>query len=214
VSDDWDGVERRESERREEGATAGAQRQIDKMRHDFAFALKSVLAAFAVFVAITAVSWQRVDNAASDAQDAVAQAEAERAARAQSVAGALLLDCDTNNAQDQLLASLVRASLRNGKFGEDLDTSRLTAFDLTVLASIARIQAASGNASALPHVFRRKLHQLEDLTPCQREIVDRFLAGEPIPTIEQLNSQSHRSHVRGIGAIGDAVAHGAADGGR
>lgn len=125
-----------------------------------------------------------------------AKLTAERNARQQVVAQQIDFNCSTNNGQDKLLARLVAASIGpQGTFGEDLDPSTLTPFDLQVLATIAKITAASTD-TPLTHRFQQVLAKLRDLTDCQA-LVNAYLAGDSITTARSP-----------VDAVGTAVRHG------
>lgn len=197
---EWDGIERRD-----EPATTGAQEQIDEivehvedMRRRLIFGLRAMAVAGFLFVAsvITAVIVllnvaTDASTAATDASNAVAVAERERSERADSVAGVIELFCDIDNVQDTTLADLVEVSIGSGdsSFGEGIDLSALSEFDLAVLASIAKVQELQATIEGgLSKVFREKLAELRDLTPCGR-IVALFLAAEDVPTLDELEAE-------------------------
>ena len=180
---DWDGVERRD-----EPATSGAQEQLDEIRRILRVALVAMAVGGMVWVATASYAIWRTSEIASDASDAVATAEAERAARAQSVKGVITLFCGTDNEQDTILADLLRVTVEgNTQFGEGVEPTSLAPFDLQVLTAIVKVQQlqrASGTDETQA-IFTAKLRELEDLLPCER-IVRLYLAGEQVPTVEEL----------------------------
>jgi hypothetical protein len=185
---EWDGVERRD-----EPATTGAQEQIDEIRREMRYGLRAMMVGGVLFIIAVLVVGQRFIDVAQDASDAVATAEAERAARAESVKGIVDLFCAIDNNQDSILAELVAASVESGgTFGKGIDLTALTDFDVAVLSSIAKVQELDAGASDthLERTFERNLRELEDLTPCQ-EIIDRYVEAEEIPSLEELDAR-HR----------------------
>lgn len=120
---------------------------------------------------------------------AIDQITAERSTRINTVAQILDQGCSTDNGQDKLLAKLIAASLsQTGGFGEGIDPSTLTPFDLQVLATIAKVTAAQPQ-SPLTDKFRHILHKLRHLTDCTA-IVDAYLNGTDIPNLAS-GEQSH-----------------------
>lgn len=110
------------------------------------------------------------------------KSNAERNARVQTVSQILQSGCATDNGQDKLLARLVAASLsqQGGSFGEGIDPSTLTPFDLQVLATIAKVSAAT--QTPLTDKFRHVLHKLRNLTDCSA-VVQAYLNGDPLSSV-------------------------------
>lgn len=75
--------------------------------------------------------------------------------------------CGENQEQDDILATLVEASLASQTFGAGLDLSSLSEFELGVLAAIAKIQRlAEEEQAGLQRVFRQALADLRDEADC------------------------------------------------
>lgn len=142
-------------------------------------------------------------KAADDANAAIKAAEAERAARTETVTQVISLGCNTDNSQDLLLARLVAASLDESaaSFGSGVDPSSLTAFDMQVLTTIAKVAAET--PTALTSRFRHVLAKLRNTQNCQA-IVDAYLAGKPIFG-EQESPADQVGHAigRGVNQAGD-----------
>lgn len=131
---------------------------------------KNPLAAYVLLILTFSFALWQIGQAVEDINT-------ERSARSEVVAGVINQFCEDNNGQDDTLAALVAASLKQsgGGFGEGVDTSQLTAFDVQVIASIQRIQAASGQkANMLTDIFQKKLEALRKRQDCE-ELVQSFV---------------------------------------
>lgn len=100
----YGGEERRDPE---QPATAGAQRQIDAIRHDLRLTLRAMITAMVILTAAVTFVITRIEN--------------EREARAGSVADLIDLFCTQNNDQDTLLGTLVAISLEGAPPRERLN---------------------------------------------------------------------------------------------
>jgi hypothetical protein len=147
----------------------------EELRDKFQFALRAMWSALAIFLIAAAIAaWQIIEH--------VDDIEAERQDRIQNMAGIIDDNCETNNEQDQLLATLVAVSISgNSSFGDGIDRTQLTEFEAQVLAAINKVQSLQGDQrDVLTSVFEKKLADLRDLTDCA-EAVSRFIAGDPTP---------------------------------
>lgn len=86
--------------------------------------------------------------------------------------------CNENNKQDRILAGLVQVALGGqSTFGEGIDRSQLTHFDMEVVATIAKIQRlgeTSSSQGGFRKAYEQALHQLQEETPC-KTLVTAFL---------------------------------------
>lgn len=153
------------------------QESYEELRTKLQFALRAMMACLGIFlIAATIAGIQIVQH--------VNAIENEREARINNFSEFIDENCETNNEQDQLLATLVAVSISgNNSFGEGLDPDQLSDFDLAVLDSIRQIQkqAQEDGPSVLQSVFLRKLKELRDLQPCA-EAVAAYITGEPPPS--------------------------------
>lgn len=174
------------------------------LERKFQVLLQALIVGGLVYLVTITIAIIVVGNTAEDASNAIAQANAERAARVDTVSQVIRLECDTNNGQDKLLARLIQASIASSgtSFGENVDPSTLTAFDRAVLATIAKV-AASGDDADLTDKFRRVLAKLRDLTPCD-SIVASYLAGDPLTIDADPPNGSEAS----ANAVGNAIRRG------
>lgn len=160
------------------------EKRIEELEGHLRLALRAMLVAGVIFISAAAATAILLSGAITDNEDAIDQIQVERSARIDTVAGIIDQNCSTNNAQDRLLARLLRVSANPdaGGFGAGVDLSTLSSFDLQVLGSIAKVQelTAEGPPNRLQRVFNAKRKELEALTPCQ-QLVARYLAGEPVP---------------------------------
>ena len=115
----------------------------------------------------------------------------EREARVDTAATVIALGCETDNSQDETLAALVEISLDPGAaaFGANIDTSKLTQFDVKVIASIARVQqlAADAPPTEQEEVFNRQLAELNDLQPCEA-LAQAYKDGASITELDEICS--------------------------
>lgn len=102
--------------------------------------------------------------------------EVERRVRSQVQGEINRYVCSENNNQDQVLAGLIEVSLGGqSSFGDGIDRSRLSPFDLAVVSSINKVQKLSeGKSNQLTAAFEKALEELREKTPCA-EIVRAFL---------------------------------------
>lgn len=164
-------------------------------RHQMAQILKLLIAGIGVVVIALSGAVIVFSNVAKDASQASADAEAataklsavikaqgeERAQRIDVTGKIVKYTCKDNNQQDDSLAQLIAVSLSgNDTFGEGLDLSLLTPFQVQVLGAIAAIQQLTAQDNQFQHVFEQELHQLRDLRNCE-QIVTAYINGEPPP---------------------------------
>lgn len=171
-----------------DGPTPGAQAVLDehteRITNVVRIGLVAVGSIFVLLIVLGVIAFTKISNVALDASDAVDTANAERKARSEAVATVIEFGCNTDNFQDKQLAKLIRVSLdQGGGFGGEIDPNALTPFELQVIAAIAHIQqlSQSGPATHTQQVFEETEKELRDLADCA-EIVDAFLAGQPIET--------------------------------
>lgn len=111
---------------------------------------------------------------------AVSSINHERSKRLQTVSQVIDLFCNTDNGQDQLLATLVSSSIHGSGdgFGAGLDPSTLSPFTVRVLDSIQEVTERT-QGQGVPPEFRRVLKELRDLLPCET-LVRNYLNGESV----------------------------------
>lgn len=122
------------------------------------------LPAYIALVIAVAFSFWQVQVATEAATD-------ERDARIKVGAEVQHYICAQNNRQDRILADLVESSLQGGggNFGDGLDPTILTDFDLRVLGVIAKVQTATEQGgSGYRLIFKRALAELRSEAPCGR----------------------------------------------
>jgi hypothetical protein len=116
--------------------------------------------------------------------------ERERTDREQAGSTIILHDCEINNNQDEILASLLEITLdpRANSFGANIDPADLTPFELQVAAAIRRVRvlAAKAPPTVQQRVFQRRLNELHRLVDC-RELADAWREGRKLPPVEELD---------------------------
>lgn len=188
MTGDYEGPERRgavgdrradaDGRRDEDGPTPGAQKILDWHGRQLRFGLYVCGALFFLLLALGTVGALVID-------DAFDQLEGEREARTGAAASILDFGCQTDNAQDTLLADLIEVSLDGGTFGGSIDPDDLTPDELAIVTAIAHVQQLAASAPPTPQqrTFEKKLKELRDLTPCTA-LVNSFIEGESFPLPE------------------------------
>lgn len=159
------------------------QRQLD-VEHRVGNALRAAIVCVIVVIAGFAVSFWKADQAIDQTNENVTQIQAERHSRVDTISDVIEQTCNTNNSQDQLLASLLSVSINSqGNFGSSVNQRKLTNFQRDVLGAVVAIQRlqAQGPPSTIQQAFTEKIKTLRDLTPCQK-LVALYVSGDPIPT--------------------------------
>lgn len=97
--------------------------------------------------------------------------------------------CTENNKQDRILAGLIEISIGgNSSFGNGIDRSKLSNFDIQVLEAIERVQKLTeSQPDALKDAFNRALLQLQAETPCNA-VVKAFLAASTTDDLKAIRA--------------------------
>jgi hypothetical protein len=143
-----------------------------------------IFVTFIVFTITTGLALVQAFSAAEDADKAAkaAQAQAdtntqilnelehERVDRINAGASVVSFLCIENNRQDETLGKLVSVSLpeEGDTFGDSLDPSLFTPFDIRVLETIAKVQIQEAQSQESPtKTFKDELQHLNDTVLCQ-----------------------------------------------
>jgi hypothetical protein len=105
----------------------------------------------------------------------------ERTKRIDTVSQIVEQGCVTDNNQDLLLANLLTASLNpEQQFGEGIPAGELTAFDVQVIDSIARISelSAADAGNEMTATFEQARDELLDTVDCDQLVAAYRNAGE------------------------------------
>lgn len=127
------------------------------------------------------------------AESARDTSEREREARAAVQSEINRYVCQENNKQDTILADLLDISLNGSQtFGQDIDPSQLTEFDIAVLSSIGKVQelTQAGPPTEQEEVFQDALVKLRNKAPCNA-IANAFLEAQDTEDIEAVRAILH-----------------------
>lgn len=145
-------------------------------------ALWLVVAATGIFLLSAVLAFTSFNKALDKSENAIAQINAEREARAQVVAEIVRYTCSSNNRQDLLLATLIAATIEDKQqFGDGINLADLSPEARAVVSAIREVQRATTEAggSVQERLFAAKLEELRDTANCG-EFVQSYLTGTPL----------------------------------